>query len=183
MPTCGSSWFQGKIPYSAWNVFISILSFISSPLYIWEISVQIWIQFQRRSERPLHSLQYDHSTWKNENGRNQIPSMPSLPWLLKTCNSFGCLPLWTTWPELLSWNHQCHTMFRQVHFYKRKNLDPPKSTYRSLWTTSYVKSVRPNCAALIFRATPPFQNARHPSSLMTIYKMCNRKWSEKTICK
>ena len=120
---------------------------------------------------------------KNENGRNQIPSMLSLPWLLKTCNSLGCLPLWTTWPGLLSSGHQCHTMFRQVHFYKRKNLEPPKSTYRSLWTTSYVKSVRPNCAALIFRATPPFQNARHPSSLMTIYKMCNRKWSEEMICK
>ena len=109
-PRVGFHGFHGKIPYSVWNVFISISSFISSLPYIWEISVQIWIQFQRRSERPLHSLQYDHSTWKDENGRNQIPSMLGLPWLLKTGNSFGCLPLWTTWPELLSWNHQCHTM-------------------------------------------------------------------------
>ena len=115
--------FHGKIPYSVWNVFISISSFISSLPYIWEISVQIWIQFQRRSERPLHSLQYDHSTWKNENGRNQIPSMLSLPWLLKTGNSLGCLPLWTTWPGLLSPGHQCQCLGKCI-FTKEKTLIP-----------------------------------------------------------
>ena len=93
------------------------------------------------------------------------------PLVVSLCEPLGL----SCWVEIIS--------ATQCPFYKRKNLDPPKSTYRSLWTTSYVKSVRPNCAALIFRATPPFQNARHPSSLMTIYKMCNRKWSEKMICK